>query len=34
MWSELLELDKNKKEKKIKNTVHVEIVKRIEIKLI
>lgn len=28
MWSELLELDKNKKEKKIKNTVHVEIVKK------
>lgn len=26
MWSELLELDKNKKE--IKNTVHVEIVKK------
>lgn len=29
MWSELLELDKKKeKKKKIKNTVHVEIVKK------
>lgn len=29
MWSELLELDKNKKEKNNnKNTVHVEIVKK------
>lgn len=28
MWSELLELDKNKKEKEIKNTAHVEIVKK------